>query len=168
MVAMPGEDVMPPALKVDLTELEKFVGRVKQIPRWYEQVTRIIMDASLLIVWSEVPPYPAPPPNSSYKRTGTLGRTLGVSGEGGISGKPDIFGSKRSGREHIGRFGSRLNYAPYVIGQEQSKAHQGRWWTIREVRDAAEPKVVSAAQSALVSLGRAILGKISDIRPGGL
>lgn len=159
---------MPPALVVDLTELEKFVGRVKQIPRWYKQVTGIIMDASLVIVWSEIPPYPAPPPNSGYRRTGTLGRTLGVSDQGGISGKPDIFGSKRSGREHIGRFGSRLKYAPFVIGQEQAGTHQNRWWTMREVRDTAEPRIVRAAQSALVSLGRAILGKISDPRPGGL
>ena len=159
---------MPPALVVDLTDLSKPVKRVKKIPRWYKQVTRIIIDASLVIVWSEVPPYPSPPSGSGYTRTGTLGRSLGVSEQGGVAGKPDVFGTRRSGRRIVGRFGSRLNYAPFVIGQQQAGVHQSRWWTIMEVRDTAEPRVVGAAQSALVSLGKAILGKISAPRPGGL
>ena len=158
---------MPPALIVDLTELEKFVGRVKQIPRWYKQVTRIAMDASLLIVWSESPPYPSTPPSSTYTRTGTLGRTLGVGEGGGVQGKPDVFSTRRTGRMITGRFGSRLKYAPFVIGQQQAGIHQDRWWTMKAVRDTAEPRIVRAVQTALVTLGRAIQGKISDPRPGG-
>ena len=39
-------------------------------------------------------------------------------------------------------FGTRLDYAPYVIGdEEQAKVHRGRWWTISKVAERATGKI---------------------------
>jgi hypothetical protein len=89
-----------------------------------------------------VPPYPPPPQDSGYRRTGTLGRSLGVGYGGGKTGKPSIYGIKGGGRNIEGRFGTNLEYAPYVIdAQRQAKIHKGRWWTMDTIKQKAEAKI---------------------------
>jgi len=65
--------------------------------------------------------YPAPPPNSSYRRTGTLGRSWSV--------KP--ISRTASGWSVV--IGSNGNMAPYNRAvqkrSEQARIHRGRWVT---------------------------------------
>jgi hypothetical protein len=80
------------------------------------------MQRGLYLVHQNLPPYPAPPTDSSYVRTGKLGQSITeeVSAEG---------------TEVIGVIGTNIPYAPYVIGgdDEQAWMHQGRWWQLPAV-----------------------------------
>lgn len=118
---------------ITITGLVELRQRFAAFPDKYNKSLQKTMQAVLLKVWELVPAYPSPPPNSSYRRTGTLGRTLGVSAGGGRAGRPDIYEKRQAGGYHEARFGTRLEYARYVIGDkssEQAWMHEGRWWTI--------------------------------------
>lgn len=80
------------------------------------------MRSGFYLVHQHLPPYPAPPPNSSYVRTGKLGQT--------ITEEVATVGNDVSGM-----IGSDIEYAPYVIGgdDEQAWMHQGRWWQLENV-----------------------------------
>ena len=89
------------------------------------------MDKAIKFVHSQVPAYPPPPPNSRYRRTGLLGRSIAT----------DV---KPLGTAIIGTIGSNVEYAPYVIGGDdvQAPIHQGRWWQLEKVVEAQIPAVV--------------------------
>lgn len=74
------------------------------------------------MVHQHVPPYPAPPVNSTYIRTGKLGQSITT----------DVYAA---GAEVVGIIGSNIPYAPYVIGtdDEQAWMHEGRWWQLADV-----------------------------------
>jgi len=86
---------------------------------------------SVLYVLSEMPPYPAPPPNSTYQRTLLLGRSVsGLMGKApsALSRVENAFGSIR------GIVGTRVKHAPYVIDEDrQTGIHKGRWFTLQGV-----------------------------------
>lgn len=118
---------------IEVRGLEEIINRMRGFPQQYSAAVNKTMQAVLLYIWSKVPGYPPASPNSSYIRTGTLGRSLGSSIGGGRSGQPDIYQVVQNGGFSEARFGSRLQYAPRVIGDrdlEQAAVHQGRWWTI--------------------------------------
>ena len=126
---------MPIEMTVD--GLEESIEKMKNAPQQLKRGMRVAMDASLLALHESVPPYPAPPPDSTYRRTGTLGRTLGVGG-----GKPDIYRVIDRAEQFEGQFGTKLKYAPYVIGDvEQARVHSGRWWTMSKVAENAKDKI---------------------------
>jgi hypothetical protein len=80
-------------------------------------------------VHQNIPAYPAPPPNSTYRRTGTLGRSITTKTE-------------RTAGNILGIIGSNTDYAPVVISENtQAPVHQGRWWTLHEVVRKAADKV---------------------------
>lgn len=118
--------------------------RMARYPKKLDAVLKETNKASLLTLWEKVLPYPRRP-NSSYRRTGTLGRSLGVSMSGGQLGQPDILKQKKLGTTgYEGAFGSNLSYAGDVIGtQTQKPIHQGIWWTISSVLKRAQAKIVS-------------------------
>ena len=120
-------EITPPDL---LRRMEKYPDKLR------EELESTTLKA-LYHVQGSVPEYPPADPDSSYIRTGTLGRTIG------LGARPDIFEVKTMGaRGFQGMFGTRLEYARYVIGtREQARIHKGRWWTMKTVRDKAEPGV---------------------------
>lgn len=128
-------------VEIRVTGLEELHQRFSDFPNKFRQAVNKTMEAALYAVWENVQPYPPPPSTSTYRRTGTLGRTLGVSQGGAMGGKPDIFGVKEEGDITIGEFGTNLEYAPYVIGENQAWMHQGRWWTIADVAEKSKEKV---------------------------
>lgn len=124
---------MPVKTSVKVEGLEELHRRFAAFPNHYNRVVQHSMAATLLKLWEHVLPYPPQPPDSAYRRTGTLGRTLG-SGEGGgrSGGQPDIFEIKNRRRYTEGRFGTHLEYAKYVIGDysSQQAGHMRHWWTL--------------------------------------
>jgi len=67
--------------------------------------------------------YPPPPENSTYRRTGNLGRSWTH------VQKVDLFGFRST-------IGNVREYAPLVQDRDrQANVHQGRWQTIQDVQE---------------------------------
>lgn len=89
------------------------------------------MKEAVLYVHSQVPPYPAPPVGSTYRRTGTLGRTVTTMQGSEPSALSRVEVSALGGNV-VGIIGTRLDYGPEVISEgEQIRVHAGRWWTLQ-------------------------------------
>ena len=151
---------------IEVRGLDSLIARMSQYPQKLLAAMRTTVEASLYVLWENVPPYPPEPPESTYTRRGILGKTLGGSMAGGRSGeKPDIFelrelGSSAEGALVEGRFGTRLEYAPYVIGDnEQAWMHAGRWWTISKVGERAKGKIIRLFQQLANKMAAFLDGK---------
>lgn len=145
-----------PMLTQQIEGMDEIITRMEQSPQELKRVMQATMNASLLTIHEEIPPYPTRPNASGYKRTGTLGRSLGSSMEGGVIGKPDIYEVKNLGSE--GRFGTKLSYAPYVIGPLQAWMHY-MWWTLADVKAKAEGKIVSLWKTAAEKMAKFLEGR---------
>lgn len=118
---------------IGLNELKaKMARRGRDIPAELEVATR----KAVAYVHSTVPAYPPPPPQSTYRRTGTLGREIGTE-------------VRPMGSKIIGLIGTNTVYAPWVISDEkvgsrgpQAWMHVGRWWTLQGVVHKAWGSVV--------------------------
>lgn len=142
-------------IKIVVKGLNQIRSRMQQFPQQYDNIIHKALQDSLLAIWENVLPYPPPPEGSTYKRTGTLGRSMGVSMGGGKSGTPDIYEvSMGSGRDEA-KFGSNLNYAPRVIGDDtQEEPFVTYWWTVRDVANKAKGKIIEVFQNAADSMAR--------------
>ncbi len=147
----------PVTIKTDPPDLRQ---RMQNYDRQMKRVLEETNKASLYVLWENVPSYPRRP-GSRYIRTGTLGRSLGVSMEGGQMGKPDILTQKPLGPTGwSGAFGSNVTYAADVIGEgTQKPVHQGIWWTLKTVADKASEKINRLHQAAADSMARWLDGK---------
>lgn len=127
---------------IEVRGLEELQRRFQAFPEKFAAAAKTTMEAALLTLWENVPAYPAQPEDSRYDRTETLGRTLGSGMQGGkASGKPDIFTVKYGG-DAVGQFGTKLEYGPYVIGDEnQAWMHQGRWWQMKDIAERSSEKI---------------------------
>ena len=117
--------------------LDKLTAKLKrlsapELTRELEKTTR----KAVHYVHGKVPPYPAAPAGSTYKRTGTLGRSINTK-------------VKTMGSNVIGTIGSSTPYAPWVISSEkvpgkggpQARVHKGRWYTLQGVVEKAQKAV---------------------------
>ena len=87
-----------------------FARMEREFPDAIEEAT---MDA-VLFVHQEIPDYPAANPGSTYRRTGTLGRTITTL----LGAMADALSRvKVQGNKFIGLVGSSLDYAGYVIDE---------------------------------------------------
>jgi hypothetical protein len=137
--------------------LDELLDKLTEADKDIQEALKNTMEKSLLVLWENVPAYPKLPesPKSSYRRTGTLGRSLGSSYGGGKSGaQPTVYSIKQQMNNVEGRFGTNLSYAPYVIGpshlpkgQRQAYMHKpgfkGRpgWWTMTTIRERSVEKI---------------------------
>ena len=130
-------------VEIELHGLEETIEKMKESPRALRRLMKLGMENSLLALWENVPPYPRKPADSTYDRKGILGKTLGVDMNGGkISTKPDIYRVIDRSERFEGRFGTKLKYAPYVIGDvEQARVHRERWWTMSKIAENAKDKI---------------------------
>jgi hypothetical protein len=104
-------------------------------------------EAANAYVLGQVPSYPSPPVGSTYRRTGTLGRSIGTE-------------VRTIGSEIMGVIGSNVSYAPWVISDEvgtnqagpQATVHKGRWYTLQDVVKKARDHVVSIYNDAISKL----------------
>lgn len=116
------------------------LDRFGRYPQKLNQEMRETMDKALAHVQDSVPPYPAQGADINYVRTYTLGKTIGSGG-----GQAEIREIKTIGKGVEGKLGTRLYYAPYVIGDPQARNIQrssSNWWTITQVARKAEAGVV--------------------------
>jgi len=135
--------------------LNEWNEQLKKLPEKFKEIGELGMKASLLALWENVPSYPEPPAASTYRRTGTLGRSLGSSESGGkASGEPSIYETREMGAGMIeGRFGTNLEYAPYVIGEEQAR-HMAHWWKLSVV--------VTRAAKKITDIWNGLMGTIAE------
>ena len=129
--------------------------RMAQFPQEFDAIGRDTMEASLIIIHENIPPYPDVP---NPVRDGTLGRTLGSSMQGGKVGKPDIYENKKLGSYFEGRFGTKKDYAEYVVGEKQSWFHY-RWWLLKNIAKESEKRIVEKWNLAADKMARFLDGK---------
>ena len=107
--------------------------RMAKYPKELDREMNKTTEVAVLHVHGSVPPYPAVPVGSTYDRTEMLGRSLAI-GDG-----QNIKTVKRLGQgRYEGRFGTRLYYAPHVIGTLTQARHMRHWWTMKTVKDKAQ------------------------------
>lgn len=119
---------------VGLDELQrKFAQLGKDITPTMETAMR----KAMLYLHGKVPKYPEPPPKSSYRRTGTLGRSITTRVE-------------REGGTVVGFIGTNVEYAQYVIDKDnQAWMHKGRWWTLQGVVNDNKDGVIKILEDAI-------------------
>ena len=134
----------PPVIEIRMNPPD-LLQRMAKYPKQLDKEMGQTMDDAIKYVWVSVPAYPPKSPNSRYVRTGTLGRSLGSSGQGGRMGNPDIKQTRRIGQgKYEGRFGTRLHYAPKVIGANTQLPLFKKlgWFTMKTIQDKATKGVV--------------------------
>lgn len=107
--------------------LDKLIRKADAIRNNFSEYMRRATLESANYVHSQVPDYPAPPPGSTYRRTGTLGRSITTRVE-------------KLGRNWAGYIGTNVVYAPWVISSSkvgsrgpQARVHIGRWFTLQQL-----------------------------------
>ena len=132
-------------VRIEVEGLDEIRKRFAQFPNKYRAALYETLKRSLYTLWHNVPPYPEQDPDSTYIRTLLLAKSLGTSEGGGATTggpKPDIFEVKMGTRMSSATFGTRLKYAPYVIGtHQQAKVHRGRWWTMLTIAKKSIPGI---------------------------
>ena len=146
---------------IEVTGLDELIARMKKYPLELTKGMAATMAASLIVLWENVPPYPSPPQDSKYDRTGTLGRSLGSSTEGGAGGgEPSVYTIRKLGEGYEGKFGTNLDYAPYVIGDGTQSGKNSHWWTMRAIADKAGEKVNKLWQALGDKMAAFLEGKV--------
>jgi hypothetical protein len=141
-------------VRIEVEGLEPLQARFRAMPQRFSRALRTTIGAALYVLWENVPPYPEQNPDTDYIRTGTLGRTLGVNETGAKQDKPDIFDLRQQGSQVIGEFGTNLEYAPYVIGDEEQAWMHYRWWRIKDVAQASAAKIERLFKAMAEELAR--------------
>jgi hypothetical protein len=117
-------------LKVKVTGLDRLQRQLQRLGRDWPREIEKGGEKALYYVWGEIPPYPPPPPDSTYRRTGTLGRTLTTR----RGRTPGALGEVRAFAEQIRIVaGSAIPYADLVVGAQQARVHRERWWKLTTV-----------------------------------
>lgn len=134
--------------------------RMRAYPVKLKAETDKTANQALYHVWGSVPSYPAPPPGSTYIRTGTLGRSLGVSSGGQPMGKPDVMKVTHLGGGYTeARLGTRLTYAPHVIGTGTQARHMRHWWTMATVAERARKGVIRLYEAMADRMADFLVGR---------
>ena len=136
-------------LIIDVEGLKELINKFDRLPPNIQKAMINDMYATLNVLWENVPAYaPQAVPPEVYTRTGTLGRTLGVSQAGGKAGKPTVYSVTSQGNNIVGTFGTNLSYAQHVIDPDRQAymhkpGYKGRsgWWTMDDILERATAKI---------------------------
>lgn len=93
-------------------------------------------------VWQNLPAYPPPPPDSSYRRTGELGRRIYV-------GEPIVSGTSATVEMGDNRPGAGFVIGPRSGNPHQAFMHVGRWWQLDVEMEKGVPEVIKAVDDEL-------------------
>lgn len=133
---------MANGLQIKLTGDRHLADKLQKMARQYPELSQKAMRDSLLYLQAHTPGYPPAPPNSSYRRTGTLGRSVTSL----AANNPDALTRVEplGGGNIRGLWGTRVVYAPQVIGRGQQRpAFARRWWTLEDVAEKNRPGVIN-------------------------
>lgn len=148
------------SFSISVKGLTELIGRLRGAPGKMQIFLSDAMKNSLIALNEAVPPYPPERMGQKYMRTERLGQSLGSSFAGGRQGRPDIFEVNVSGGMVEGRFGTRVGYSEYVIGDgTQAWMHAGRWWTVKTV--------LNNAMKAITGIWNAVAERIAAYLRGG-
>jgi hypothetical protein len=136
---------------IEINGLKEIIDKFDKLPREVQRALRKTMDNSLLELQQNVVEMGYPPQRTNlvrpYKRTGTLGRSIG------IGAKPTVYSITGSGSNIQGKFGTNLAYAKYVIGDEtQAYMHKQWWWTMSVVKNRAQDKIKQLWDMTITSI----------------
>ena len=145
---------------IEIEGLKELIDKFDKLPNEVQQTLVKMMYVSLDTLQENVPPYISQVvPPEVYRRTGTLGRSLGSGMAGGKVGKPTVYSVRGTGKDTVGEFGTNLSYAPYVISPERQAymhkpGYKGRpgWWTLNTIKDKALPKIIQRWNDAMAAI----------------
>jgi hypothetical protein len=120
-------------------------ARLRKIFKHFPEITEPAMLKGVLFLIQEMPDYPPEKPTSA--RQYTLERTMSAL----VGSDPYALSEVQvQGGEVVGLLGTRLAYAPYVIGREsQAWMHEDYWWLLE---DHVEENLNATAQVILGEL----------------
>jgi len=120
---------------VEIRGLKELRAKLKRMDDSLQDEMRRTMIQATALVQRPAQQYPAKRPESSYRRTGTLGKTI-------------TSEVKSVGNDTVGTIGTDLVYAPWVIGHKvvggrgpQARIHQGTWKTLKAHLDARRGEI---------------------------
>ena len=117
-------------MTITVTNLDRVIRRIDGLQRG--DYLQGVASAGADLLRAEMRRYPPAPANSTYRRTGTLGKSWTRS----------VMRGGRGGG-WLAQVGTRLKYAPYVQDEgRQAEVHQGRWQTIQSVAKDKRDEVV--------------------------
>ena len=136
-------------IKIETEGLNEVIQKMAKFPDRLNNEMNRTMRKSLDVLHENVPPYIAQVvPPEVYRRTGTLGRSLGTNYGGGKQGKPTVYSVTGTGKEIVGEFGTNLSYAQHVVDPKRQAymhkpGYKGRpgWWTMDTIKQKAEAKI---------------------------
>ena len=141
--------------EIKVEGLQEIVNQMHAFPRTLNQEIQQTMAQSLDVLQEKVPDYPPKPANSTYDRTFLLWNSLTVSDH-----QLHIAKTEKLGNMHQASFGSKVEYAPYVISDEmQAEVHQGWWWTMSVIVERAKDKITQLFELLAERLAQFLEGK---------
>lgn len=141
---------MPDNVRLEVEGAKELIRLMKQFPDVVKREIRTVMDKGLLLMQADAADYPPPPPGSTYRRTGTLGR-LWTSAQHRFTVKGDVL---------EGRIGNATPYAHEVqSAASQAVYHQGRWKTVEQIMEEAGPEINELLDQAGRNLAREFEGR---------
>lgn len=145
----------------EIKGLKELISRMQAYPLQLARTLAVGVSASLNIFWENTPPYPRQKPETKYRRTGTLGRSLGSSETGGATGQgPSVYRIRKMGEGNMeGVFGTKLDYAPYVIGDTMQAKQNSHWWRMQDIAVKSQEKIKSLWNGIAVRLANFLEGR---------
>ena len=126
--------------ELEVEGLEPIIAGLEKARPIMEQEVRRASDAILFFMVAFMKPYPPQRPNSSYRRTKTLGRTWAAA-------RP-TFAAQLDG--FVGRISNATPYGPDVqAALSQARVHRGRWQTDEMATEAGQPVAREQYEAAL-------------------
>jgi len=131
-------------VEVEIRGLEELQRKARRMGTDMGPTMSRTMDRAVKYVHSTVPPYPPAPPESRYRRTGLLGRSITTE-------------VRALGGTTVGVIGTNVAYAPDVISSEpangagpQAWYHKRTgWYTLQDVVAKAERQIIAIFEAAL-------------------
>lgn len=117
------------SVSITITGIDKLIAQLGRLEGMNH--LRAPMQRAVYRLQARMAQYPAQRPNSTYRRTGTLGRKWTTK-------------ITQSASELVGSVGNNTEYAPYVQAYRfQARAHRGRWInTDKYVMDTEQRNIV--------------------------
>ena len=139
-------------LRLSVRGLQEIIAKYQGVSKRFNTEVESITNKAVKFAIGKVPPYPEEPTNSSYDRTGRLGRSVrelqGSNPDALARTEPRPFGA-------IGYLGTSVGYSPFVIDEKsQAWMHRGRWWTLQQFLRGLVPQIVKLYHVGLHRLFR--------------